>query len=268
MKFDFKAAKDQSGPGVMYCSMLQGIPPLTIRGVVWYQGESDARDKNYGQDLTRMIEAWRARFRRPDMPFYMIQIAQTTYMGGMLNIWQCETDVMEHVPHTGLGPSNDLWDRGDAKKLRRDAQDRLPACRRRRSASLQQEFVALRAADIALKETYGVLQREVFGPAYLSHEIRDDRIAVKFQHVGAGLTTDDGRPPNWFEISADAPPAGSTRTAWKFVPAQARIVGNDTIEVWSDAAKSPHSIRFAWHPLARHNLYNAEGLPAMPFNAK
>ena len=139
-----KATADQSGPGVMYQSMLQGIPPLTIRGVVWYQGEGDAQNKNYDRDLTRLIELWRARFRRPEMPFYMVQIAQTTYLGGMLNMWQCQSAVMEHVPHTGLAPSNDLWDRGDQSKVRRDAKTGWPIVAGRDPHPPNKNIVALR----------------------------------------------------------------------------------------------------------------------------
>jgi len=96
---------------------------------------------------------------------------------------------------------------------------------------------------------------------YDSHKVQGDKIVVTFKYAGSGLATGDGKELNWFEIS-DGSQDGQKL---KYVKAQAKIVGPDTVEVWSPDVKTPKDVRFAWHSLARHNLINKEGLPAVPF---
>ena len=120
---------------------------------------------------------------------------------------------------------------------------------------------ARRPADIALVETYGQPKRVLYGPMYESHEARDGKIVVRFKHTGSGLATDDGQPPNWFQLS------DGTREGRKlrYVKADARIIAADTVGVSSPQAPQPKFVRFGWHPLARFNLTNKEGLPAVSF---
>ncbi|MDP6633413.1 MAG: sialate O-acetylesterase [Phycisphaerae bacterium] len=250
--FDFKSLKPQRGPGSFYQANMHGLVPFAIRGAIWYQGENDGRNRNYAADMKRLIESWRARWRRKDMPFYMVQIAQTTYAGGMLGVWEAQSQVMRTVPNTGLAPSNDLWD-----KVRIDKVAGGPIAGGGNPHPPNKHRAAARLADIALAKTYGSLKREVFGPMYASHEVKGGKIIVKFKHAGNGLKTDDGKAPNWFEISSGAKRA--------YVKAVAKIVGKDTVEVSSPDVAKPASVRFAWHALARHNLYNSEKLPAISF---
>lgn len=247
-RFDFTSGKNQRGPGSFYQSSLHGIPPLTIRGAIWYQGENDGRNRKYHEDLEALIGSWRAKWGRKDMHFYMAQIAQTTYAGGMLGVWEAQSWVMDNVPNTGLAPSNDLWGKGRPGTG-------WPIAGGGNPHPPNKHVMAKRLADIALARAYGALNREVFGPMYGSHEITGAKVRVKFRHIGGGLTTDDGEAPNWFEVSDGS----------KYVKAPAKIVATDTVEVWSPSVKKPKQVRFAWYALARHNLYNKEGLPAIAF---
>jgi sialate O-acetylesterase len=108
-----------------------------------------------------------------------------------------------------------------------------------------------------LAKTYGCEGLVYSGPLYKSMTVEDGRIRVRFDHVGSGLATRDGQPPNWFEI------AGDDR---KFVKARAEIDG-ETVLVWSEDIPQPVAVRFAWHmvPEPIPNLINREGLPASPF---
>lgn len=260
-KFDFEKT-GQRGEGVLYQSALHGLPPFTIRGVIWYQGENDARNDNYDRDLKTMIEAWRGKFERPDLSFYMAQIGQTTFSGGMLRIWECQSWVQKNVPQTGLASSNDLLDRGDKSKIRMDDKTGMPVIGGGDPHPPNKNVIAYRLADIALAKTYGVSKREVSGPQYLSHTTKGGKILVTMEHCGPGLKTDDGKAPNWFEI-AGAKKDGSII----FSRAEARIVGKDCVEVWADSVSMPEHVRFAWHPLARHNLYNGDDVPAVSFRS-
>ena len=125
------------------------------------------------------------------------------YAGGMLDVWEGQVKVVNTVPHTGLAVSNDIYD-GTTNGGFKERPDKVtgwllvvvgnphPSRKRR---------VAARLADIALVKTYGQPDRVVFGPMYDSHEIKGDRVLVKFKHAGSGLTTRDGKSPDWFEIS-------------------------------------------------------------------
>ena len=260
-------------PGFLYRTMVHGMVPLSIRGVVWYQGENDGRagPYAYAKDMDKWIASWRKLWGREDMPFYFAQIAQTGYASGMLRVWESQAWVAENIPHTGLATSNDLQD----KSLRTDEGNPnakppilgtgFPLAGGSNPHPPNKHIVAKRLADMALAKTYGKIDREVLPPIYDSLEVKGDRILVKFKNTGSGLKTDDGKPVNWFEIS-DGVKKGEGRAAKpEYVPAEAKIVSKDTVELTSPKVKSPKLVRFAWHVYARHNLYNKEGLPAISF---
>ncbi len=250
-------------PGVLYEVRMRGLVPFTARGVVWYQGEDDGRNRQYAADFSGMIAAWRGLFGREDMPFYFAQIAQTTYASGMLGVWEAQQWVMENVPHTGLAVSNDIYDgtNNGGFKLRTDEKTGLPIAGGSNPHPTGKQKIADRLARIALDQTYGKKQGVIFGPMYDSYQIQGDKILVKFKYTGSGLTTSDEAPPNWFEVSDGT----KDRDRTVYVQAQAKIVGPDTIAVWSEVVPKPKQVRFGWHPLARFNLTNKEGLPAVSF---
>jgi sialate O-acetylesterase len=255
-RFDFASGKPDKGPGSMYQAMLLGVPPLSIRGVIYYQGENDASNANYASDLKTMLSAWRKKFELPELPLYMTQLGQTTFNGGTLHVTAVQQQIIAEVPHTGVVASNDLIDGGDPKKAKQnlDPDTGFPIIGGGDPHPPNKHVVAARLARLALGETYGKVQGEAWGPLYDSRAIEGNKLIVKFKHVGDGLKTDDGEDPNWFQL------AGEDK---KFVSAQAKIVGKDTVMLEAKDVPAPKYFRFAWHSLARHNLYNSAGLPAM-----
>jgi len=211
------------------------------------------------------------------MPFYMIQIAQTTYAAGMLRVWESEAWILENVPHTGLAPSNDLQDRSlriDDKGALRQPPSGFPIVSGSNPHPPNKHLVAERAANIALAKTYGKIDREVFGPMVDSHEVRDGKVVIKFKHVGDGLKTDDGKAPNWFQVASPLSKEAyhpsehhyMLRLRQKMVSVKAKIAGKDTVVVHLPPdMKEVFWVSFAWNALARHNLRNSEGLSAIPF---
>ena len=250
-------------PGVLYEVRMRGLVPFTARGVVWYQGEDDGRNRKYAEDFSAMIAAWRRLFGREDLPFYFAQIAQTTYASGMLGVWEAQRWVMENVPHTGLAVSNDIYDgtTNGGFKQRIDQKTGLPIAGGGNPHPTGKHKIAERLARIALDHTYGKPQGVLFGPMYDSHRIEGDKILVKFKHTGSGLATNDEAAPNWFEISDGT----KDRRHTVYVRAGAKIVGPDTVAVWAEEVGQPKHVRFGWHSLARFNLINQEGLPAVSF---
>ncbi|HPD16315.1 MAG TPA: sialate O-acetylesterase [Planctomycetota bacterium] len=252
--------------GQLYWVRLRGMVPFAVRGVVWYQGEDDGRNPKYAEDFKALIESWRKLWDRPDLPFYFAQIAATTYAGGMLGVWEAQQWVMNHVPHTGMAVSNDIYEgtTNGGFKRRDDKALGWPIAGGSNPHPTGKPRIAARLAEIALVETYGQPKKVLYGPMYASHEARDGKIVVRFKHTGSGLATDDGQPPNWFEVSDGTLEGNRPR----YVKAEARIVGPDTVEVSSPLVAQPKFVRFGWHALARYNLINKEGLPAVSFRAE
>ena len=266
LAYDQPLAKLTHQNGLLHWVRLRGLVPFAVRGVVWYQGEDDGRNPNYGDDLKNLIESWRKLWGRPEMPFYFAQIAQTGYAGGMLGVWEGQVQVMHSVPHTGLAVSNDIYD-GTTNGGFAERPDKVtgwPLAGGSNPHPTGKPRVAARLADIALVKLYGQPDRTVFGPMYAAHEIRGDKVLVKFQYAGGGLTTRDGKTPDWFEISDGT----KDRNKLVYVKAQAKIVGKDTVEVWAAEVQTPQYVRFGWNTLARFNLMNQEGLPAVSFRTE
>ncbi len=267
--YDQEVGKVTHTPGLLYHLKMRPLVPFPLRGAIWYQGEDDGRNPDYARDLQSLIESWRGAWRREDLPFYFAQIAQTTYASGMLGVWEGQQQVMRRVPHTGLAVSNDIYDgttNGSFKERMHTGNAREPALNWPIAGGgnphpTGKELVARRLAEIALVKTYGQPERVVFGPMIDSHRIADGKIVVTFSHAGGGLATRDGKDPDWFEISDGT----EENRRLKYVPARVRISGPDTVEVFSPDVPDPKFVRFAWHALARHNLINKEGLPAVSF---
>jgi sialate O-acetylesterase len=93
---------------------------------------------------------------------------------------------------------------------------------------------------------------------YQDHVISGNTVSVRFKHAGDGLASNDNAALTWFELSPDGQ---------NYFKAQAEISGLDTVKVSAADVPQPKFVRFGWHALARHNLINKKGLPAVSFRA-
>ncbi|KPJ69687.1 hypothetical protein AMJ44_02930 [candidate division WOR-1 bacterium DG_54_3] len=225
-------------PTCLYNSRIFPIVPLTHRGAIWYQGESNIGEGMlYYDKMKALIGGWRAVFGQSDLSFYYVQLAPYRHYGSdaLPAIWEAQTAALG-IPNTGMVVINDIGNIEDIHpRNKRDVGDRL--------------------ALWALAKNYGRGNLVYSGPLYRSMAVKGDKIEITFDHVGPGLTTRDGKTPDWFEI------AGSDKL---FRPAQVRIV-SDKVEVWSDEVSAPVAVRFAWDNIAQPNLMNKAGLPASAF---
>ena len=230
-------------PTGLYNGMVHPLVPYTMRGTIWYQGESNLTDGSiYLDKMKALIGGWRQVWGQGDFPFYFVQLAPFNYSRfrpieptALPMIWEAQADALA-IPDTGMAVTVDIGDLEDihpANKL----------------------DVGKRLALWALAQTYGHEDLVYSGPLYRSMEVEGNRIRLHFDHTGGGLVSRDGEPLRRFEIAgADG----------EFVPAQAEIDG-DTVVVWSDDVPQPSAVRFGWHQEAQPNLSNREGLPASPF---
>ncbi|GMV99569.1 MAG: 9-O-acetylesterase [Candidatus Hydrogenedentota bacterium] len=227
-------------PGVLYNGMIAAVAPYTLKGAIWYQGESNAgRAKQYQTLFPLMIRDWRARWGQGDFPFLIVQLAAFTERKPepAEDAWAelREAQVMTlREPNTGMAVTIDI---GDAANIH----------------PLNKQDVGKRLALAARKVAYG--EDLIYsGPMYRESAIEGNKVRVKFDHVGGGLVA-KGDSLTGFSI------AGADK---KFVWANALIEG-DSVVVWSDSVAEPAAVRYAWAANPDCNLFNAEGLPASPF---
>jgi len=238
---EFKTGKIKNrGNPTMHNGMVAPLLPFSIRGAIWYQGESNVNGAaTYCARMKALILGWRKAWGQDDLSFYFVQLAPWSgYRGGMLPLqWEAQTATLA-VPNTGMAVINDT------------VGNRVGDIHPR-----QKTPVGNRLALWALAKDYGKKNLVYSGPLYKSMEAKGGKIVIHFDHVGGGLASRNGKPLDWFTI------AGEDK---KFVGAKGVIVG-DTIEVSSDQVEKPVAVRFAWNKTARPNLMNKEALPAGPF---
>lgn len=239
----FGGINAQNEPTALYNAMISPFTNYTIKGVLWYQGESNEGNANeYEKLLPALIKDWRLKFKKPNLPFYYVQLPNY----GDANYLPTESSwalIREaclktlSLPYTGMAVTIDLGQWNDIHPDdKKDVGDRL--------------------ALIARHFNYGEDSLVYSGPIYQSSKIENGKIIISFTHVGGGLISIDGEDLSEFAI------AGADK---KFVWAKAKIEG-DKVVVWSDEIPNPKYVRYAWadNPVDP-NLYNAEKLPASPF---
>lgn len=244
-------------PQNIYNAMIVPVRPYGIRGMIWYQGERNAKNapqaEHYRKQLPLMITHFRESWHEAsggnvadDFPFQFTQLPswnplQEEPVEGVEASWAVSRESMRQVarslPNTGMVVTIDT---GDAVELH--PKNKKP--------------IGIRHGLLALERTY---DREVVGsgPVLEASRTGEGAMTLEFDSVGSGLV-----PGREGRIDAFAI-AGKDRD-WRW--ADARIVG-DTVIVMSPDVPEPVAVRYAWamNPSGRNLLYNREGLPASPF---
>lgn len=222
-------------PATLWNGMMAPIRPYTVKGAIWYQGESNSvRYEKYQRVLTDMIRSWRREFRNPRMPFYMVQIAP--HYGQPAGIRQAQFDTWRTVPATGLAVITDVGDSLDIHP---------------RNKVVPGE----RLARWALNRQYGK-PVACESPYYLSHRIEGRALVVMFANPEGGL-----RPGRNSDEVRGFLLAGDDR---RFYPARAEVAG-DEVRLTAPEVSVPVAVRYGWGKWIDVNLENGAGLPAVPF---
>lgn len=226
----------------LYNAMIAPLLNYRMKGVIWYQGESNTyRPAEYERLFSTMIKDWRNKWNQGIFPFLYVQLANfmeaksTPSNSNWARLRESQLKTLS-VPKTAMAVTIDVGEWNDIHPLKK-------------------EIVGSRLAVAAQKTAYG--EDIVYsGPIYKSMEVKDDRIVLRFNHTGSGLIAKGDDRLHEFAI------AGPDK---KFVWANAKIV-NDEVVVWNDKVEHPVAVRYAWadNPDGA-NLYNEEGLPASPF---
>ncbi len=229
------------GSGGMYNGMIAPVMPFAIRGVIWYQGESNVgQGMKYRDRMEALIKGWRKTWGQ-EMPFYFVQIAPWSHYGAgaLPPLWEAQVATLK-IPHTGMAVTTDLVD---------DINDIHPK---------NKLDVGNRLALWALAKVYGKKDVVYSGPLFKSMKIDGNKVILSFAHTGGGLKSRDDKPLSEFEIAGED---------GKFVPAEA-VIDGDTVVVQAKGVEKPTQVRFGWRKTANPNLENKEGLPASPFRTK
>jgi sialate O-acetylesterase len=223
----------------LYNAMIHPIQNFTIRGVIWYQGESNRNDADsYQRLMTCLIRSWRAGWGVGDFPFLFVQIAPFIYddaVGAAAYIRDAQRRT-HAVPNTGMAVTADIGNLADIHPKNKTE-------------------VGRRLALWAFAKTYGLKEKEWSGPLFHSLETEGKAIRVKFDHAD-GLNFHGGSQTGFTVAGKDG----------LFHPADAKIDGK-TILLTTDAVNEPVSVRYAFTDTDSSRLYNAAGLPAAPFRS-
>ncbi|UOE32441.1 sialate O-acetylesterase [Hymenobacter monticola] len=236
----------QYTPGGLFNGMIAPVLPYAIKGVLWYQGESNAgRTGDYQALFNGMIADWRRQFKQPNLPFLYAQLPN--FMAAKKEPsesgWAQVRDVQRRglaLPHTGMAVILDAGEWNDIHPL-------------------DKQTPGHRLALAAQKVAYGESKVVSSGPLYQSMQTNGNKVTLSFSSTGSGLVAKGGGELKGFAI------AGPDK---KFVWAQAKIEGSKVV-VWSDQVPNPAAVRYAWADNPEGvNLYNKEGLPASTFTTE
>lgn len=227
----------------LYNGMIHPIIDLPVKGVIWYQGESNGYEGILYRTLfPNMIACWRDKWNQPDLPFLFVQLAnykEAPEEPGDSNWAKLrEAQLMTlAVPNTAMTVAIDV---GDAKDIH----------------PKDKQTVGYRLSRNALKQVYGKSIVDS-GPIYSSMQKEGNKIILNFKHVEGGLVAKDK-----YGYLKSFAVAGQDR---KFYWAKA-MIKDDQVVVYSDKVSNPVAVRYGWAENPEDaNLYNAEGFPASPF---
>lgn len=240
-------------PGRIFNSRVAPVAPYALKGIIWYQGESNAGKgedpRNYRHKTRALAEGWRRTWKQKALPFYFVQLPSFNASAvGWVRLRE-EQRLSLDIPNSGMAVTIDLRDSDIHPSNKVDVGKRL--------------------AIWALAKSYGK-PVPFSGPLFKSADIAGDHIRVSFEHVGDGLMVAR-------KEGIDAPVASKDRAlahfeladeAGQWHPAEATIDGS-TVIVKSDSAAKPIAVRYACAGAPTDaNLYNRAGLPASPFCSK
>lgn len=220
-------------PAYIYEAGIQPLAGLSVRGVIWYQGESNAHNaEHYQVAFTALVQSWRKAFGNPEMPFYFAQLSSLNRPS-----WPYFRDVQRQLSHTvahsGMVVTSDLGDSLDVHPTRK-------------------REVGERFAQLALHNVFGQKLGRC-SPEVLGFRQKGTQVRIQFDHASQ-LKTSDQSAVREFEIAG---PEGI------FEPASAKVEGNEI--VIQSENKNIQKVRYGWNPFSRGNLVNEAGLPASTF---
>lgn len=240
----FKNSKARTGS--RFTSDMIPFAPFAVRGVLWYQGESDAgRAAIYPELLRTMISEWRRTLESPSLPFLIVQLPPWERRktdapdkhpaANWPALRDAQAKFVTTEPHSALAVISDLGERFDIHP------------RRKRE-------VGERLAQVARAKVYGE-PVEHSGPVPVACVSHQSEIEITFKHAEGGLFAINGELEN-FEVAGED---------GKFLPVKARVSAHDKLIITSPRDMTVKRVRYAWRDWFQPTLFNSSGWPAAPF---
>ncbi len=237
--------QDWKRPLLMYNGMLKPLNNFTIKGFIWYQGESNVgKHTDYPARFAAMVELWRKDWGLGNLPFYYAEIAPWIYGDGELGtsgalLREAQFKSQFIIPNSGMISTNDLVE--DYEKTNIHPRNKTD--------------VGKRLAYMALNQTYAFKNIAAHGPEFKSMEVKDGKIILSFNYAPDGFNRENDI--RGFEI------CGSDKV---FVPAVARLDNNNLkIILSNDQIPAPVAARYGFRNFQPGNLANTRELPVVPF---
>lgn len=237
-KSSYKEQRHPYEPCYLYEAGIRPLESFPIKGVIWYQGESNAHNFTTHEKLFHLlVDSWRKNWNDKQLPFYYVQLSSIDRPS-----WPWFRDsqrrMMNTIPATGMAVSSDLGDSLDVHpRNKKPIGDRL--------------------GRWALNRTYNHTQVVPSGPMFRNVEFRNGAAYLTFDY-GEGLHSADGQPLHTFEVA---------EIDGLFEPAVAEVEGNH-LKVYNKNIKNPRYVLYGWQPFTRANLVNETGLPASTFRTE
>ena len=233
-------------PGFMWQAGVEPLIPYAIRGVIWYQGESNAetagRVRQHNQLFPLLVNQWRDQWGQDAFPWLYVQLPGINRPHWPL-FREGQRRALGQLENVGMAITIDTGDRLNVHPpLKKPVGQRL--------------------AKWAIGTTYRPQDAAVCGgPLFDSAERQGEAIVVSFKQVGGGLKSSDNQPLRHFEVCGKD---------GLFHGATAKIVNQNTVSVSSPQVADPIQVRYAWLPFPSSpvNLFNRAGLPASPFSTE
>lgn len=231
-----------NAPSSLFNGMIAPLVPFGIRGVIWYQGESNRdRPEQYRELFPALIRDWRRQWRNARLAFHFVQLAnylerKTEPSDSQWAMLREAQAMALALPHTGMAVAIDVG----------EANDIHPG---------NKQDVGLRLAFSALSKTYGLKDVAPCGPLYAGMTIEGLAIRIRFKHAKGGLAAKGGGKLTGFAVAGE-----DRHFAW----AEA-VIKKNTVLVSSPLVSKPVAVRYAWADNPECNLINGAGLPASPF---
>ncbi len=238
-------SKLKNSPSGLYNAMIAPIIPYSIKGVIWYQGESNvSRAKEYSELFPALITNWRKKYNNLRLPFIFVQLANfkprvsEPTESDWAELREAQTSALE-LNNTAMAVTIDI---GEAKDIH----------------PKNKKEVGKRLFKAAQKIAYN--QEMVYsGPIYDTLKIKQNKVYISFKHSGSALTTPKECPLKGFAIAG--------QDSIFYWADESLIINDSTVMISSSKVPNPLFVRYGWADNPDCNLYNKEGLPASPFRS-
>ena len=226
-------------PSAIFNAMINPITSYTIKGAIWYQGETNRNEpKIYQKLLPEMVKDWRKQWNIGDFPFYYVQIAPNKYVDKSKSQYlrEAQLKALVVIPNSGMAVLSDIGS---------DVTIHPP----------RKKEVAERLLLIALNKTYGMKDVDCTGPVYKSMTEKEGALFLSFDAAETGIFSPETELSD-FEI------AGEDKI---FYPAKAEIIAHKQVKIYSLDVKIPVAVRYGWNNWFVGTLYDNNMLPASSF---